>query len=67
MLFGHQSAEYGHARLLKELNAKPLLQLNLRLGEGSGAGAALGILRLACVLHNQMATFADAEVIGEKV
>lgn len=67
MLFGHQSAEYGHARLLQELKANPLLQLNLRLGEGSGAGAALGVVRLACVLHNQMATFAEAAVIGEKV
>lgn len=67
MLFGHQSAEYGHQRLLAELQAKPILQLNLRLGEGSGAGAALGVIQLACHLHNQMATFAQAQVIGEKV
>ncbi|MGE8684671.1 MAG: nicotinate-nucleotide--dimethylbenzimidazole phosphoribosyltransferase [Acinetobacter sp.] len=67
MLFGHQSAEYGHVRLLAELNANPLLKLNLRLGEGSGAGAALGVIRLACSLHNKMATFAQAAVIGEKV
>lgn len=67
MLFGHQSAEYGHVRLLSELNANPLLKLNLRLGEGSGAGAALGVIRLACSLHNNMATFAQAAVIGEKV
>ncbi|TCB50633.1 nicotinate-nucleotide--dimethylbenzimidazole phosphoribosyltransferase [Acinetobacter sp. ANC 4779] len=67
MLFGHQSAEYGHHRLLQELNANPLLKLNLRLGEGSGAGAALGVIKLACSLHNNMATFAQAAVIGEKV
>lgn len=67
MLFGHQSAEYGHQRLLQELNANPLLKLNLRLGEGSGAGAALGVIKLACSLHNNMATFAQAAVIGEKV
>lgn len=67
MLFGHQSAEYGHRRLLQELDAHPLLQLNLRLGEGSGAGAALGVIKLACSLHNNMATFAEAAVIGEKV
>lgn len=67
MLFGHQSAEYGHCRLLAVLQAAPLLKLNLRLGEGSGAGAALGLIQLACVLHNQMATFAEAAVIGEKV
>ena len=67
MLFGHQSAEYGHLRLLQELNAMPLLKLNLRLGEGSGAGAALGVIKLACSLHNNMATFAEAAVIGDKV
>jgi nicotinate-nucleotide--dimethylbenzimidazole phosphoribosyltransferase len=67
MLFGHQSAEYGHRRLLEELQANPLLKLNLRLGEGSGAGASLGLIKLACSLHNHMATFAEAAVIGEKV
>ena len=67
MLFGHQSAEYGHVRILKELNAQPILKMNLRLGEGSGAGAALSMLQLACVLHNQMATFAEAAVTGEKI
>lgn len=67
MLFGHQSAEYGHRRLLDELQAQPLLKLNLRLGEGSGAGASLCIIKLACSLHNNMATFAEAAVIGEKV
>lgn len=67
MLFGHQSAEYGHRRLLERLKAEPLLQLNLRLGEGSGAGASLGLIKLACRLHNDMATFAEAAVIGEKV
>ncbi len=67
MLFGHQSAEYGHKKILAELNADPILKLNLRLGEGSGAGASLGIIKLACSLHNHMATFAEAAVIGEKI
>jgi nicotinate-nucleotide--dimethylbenzimidazole phosphoribosyltransferase len=67
MLFGHLSAEYGHVRILKELKAQPILKMNLRLGEGSGAGAALSMLKLACVLHNQMATFAEAAVTGDKV
>ncbi|OBY73101.1 nicotinate-nucleotide--dimethylbenzimidazole phosphoribosyltransferase [Acinetobacter gyllenbergii] len=67
MLFGHQSAEYGHQSVLKALGAQPILSMNLRLGEGSGAGAALSMLQLACVLHNQMATFAEAAVTGDKV
>ncbi|WP_019384406.1 nicotinate-nucleotide--dimethylbenzimidazole phosphoribosyltransferase [Acinetobacter venetianus] len=67
MLFGHQSAEYGHQRILKELDAQPILKMNLRLGEGSGAGSALSMIQLACALHNQMATFAEAAVSGDKV
>ncbi|MFV5534774.1 nicotinate-nucleotide--dimethylbenzimidazole phosphoribosyltransferase [Acinetobacter pittii] len=67
MLFGHQSAEYGHQHILQELNAEPILKMNLRLGEGSGAGAALALVKMACVLHNQMATFAQAAVSGDKI
>ena len=62
LIFAHQSAEQGHRRVLETLEARPLLDLDLRLGEGSGAALALPILRLACVLHNQMATFAEAAV-----
>ncbi len=64
LLFAHRSAEPGHARLLAALEARPLLALDLRLGEGSGALAALPLLRLACALHNGMATFAEAGVSG---
>lgn len=67
MLFGHQSAEYGHRGILQELNAEPILKMNLRLGEGSGAGTALALVKMACVLHNQMATFAQAAVSGDKI
>lgn len=67
MLFGHQSAEYGHRRILQELNAEPILKMNLRLGEGSGAGTALALVKMACALHNQMATFAQAAVSGNKI
>ncbi|EQB3342332.1 nicotinate-nucleotide--dimethylbenzimidazole phosphoribosyltransferase [Acinetobacter baumannii] len=67
MLFGHQSAEYGHRRILQELNAEPILNMNLRLGEGSGAGTALALVKMACALHNQMATFAQAAVNGNKI
>lgn len=61
-LYSHASAEPGHARVLDALEAKPLLDLGMRLGEGSGAAVAVPILRLACALHNGMATFAEAGV-----
>ncbi len=48
--------------MLESLDARPLLDLDLRLGEGSGAALALPVLRLACALHNEMATFAEAAV-----
>lgn len=62
MLFAHQSKEQGHQLLLNELQAEPLLDLSLRLGEGSGAALAIPLLQQACALHQQMATFAQAEV-----
>lgn len=62
LLFSHQSAESGHRVVLDAMAARPLLQLDLRLGEGSGAATALPLLRLACSLHNDMASFADAGV-----
>lgn len=62
LLFAHRSAEAGHARLLDALGAEPLLSLGMRLGEGSGAAVALPVLRLACRLHAQMATFDEAGV-----
>ena len=64
LIFSHQSAEQGHRLVLEALEAQPLLDLDLRLGEGSGAALALPILRLACALHHQMATFAEAAVPG---
>lgn len=62
LLFSHQSAEPGHQALLQALDARPLLALGMRLGEGSGAATAVPLLRAACDLHNRMATFADAGV-----
>ncbi|MGC1550741.1 MAG: nicotinate-nucleotide--dimethylbenzimidazole phosphoribosyltransferase [Rhodanobacter sp.] len=62
LLFAHRSHERGHARLLDALVAEPLLDLGLRLGEASGAATAVPLLRLACALHNGMATFAQAGV-----
>ncbi len=61
-LAGHVSAEAGHRMLLDELKIKPLVDLNMRLGEASGAAVALSILRAALACHTGMATFAEAGV-----
>ncbi|MCG8429506.1 MAG: nicotinate-nucleotide--dimethylbenzimidazole phosphoribosyltransferase [Chromatiales bacterium] len=62
LFYSHQSAEPGHLMILEQLQAKPLLDLGMRLGEGSGAAVAVPLLQLACQLHNNMATFAQAGV-----
>ncbi|WP_020683126.1 nicotinate-nucleotide--dimethylbenzimidazole phosphoribosyltransferase [Marinobacterium rhizophilum] len=64
LIYGHRSAEPGHGLLLEALQARPLLSLDMRLGEGSGAALAVQIVRSACALHSDMATFAGAGVAG---
>ena len=64
-LAGHKSVEIGHQRLLDALKMKPLLDLNMRLGEGSGAQLALAVVRAAVAAFTQMATFASAQVAGK--
>ena len=61
-IYSHQSAEPGHQVVLGALNAEPLLKLDMRLGEGSGAAVAVPLLRQACLLHNGMATFEQANI-----
>ena len=63
-LAGHVSAEGAHAEVLKRLGKKPLLDLGLRLGEGSGAALAAGLVKAALACHADMATFAEAKVAG---
>lgn len=63
-LVGHRSAEPGHRKLLDAIGKTPVLDFDMRLGEGSGAALALGILRSALACHNGMATFAEAGVSG---
>nr|WP_210425352.1 nicotinate-nucleotide--dimethylbenzimidazole phosphoribosyltransferase [Spongiibacter thalassae] len=62
LFFSHCGAEPGHSRLLNKMDAVPLLELDLRLGEGSGAALALPIMNAACLLHNEMASFEQAGV-----
>ncbi|MDA0228868.1 MAG: nicotinate-nucleotide--dimethylbenzimidazole phosphoribosyltransferase [Proteobacteria bacterium] len=63
-LVAHNSVEPGHARLLKKIDQQPLLDFSLRLGEGSGAALAAGMVRAAAAIHTGMATFASAGVSG---
>ena len=63
-IVGHMSAEPGHRRLTDALGKTPLLDLGMRLGEGSGAVVALGVLRAALSCHTGMATFDQARVDG---
>lgn len=67
LIFAHRSAEPGYARLMEALPSAPLLDLELRLGEGSGAAVAVPLLRMACTLHAGMATFAEAGVSQSEV
>lgn len=60
--FAHQSAEPAHQYILQAMETQPLLNLSMRLGEGSGAALALPILQQACWLHREMATFEQAQV-----
>jgi nicotinate-nucleotide--dimethylbenzimidazole phosphoribosyltransferase len=61
-VFSHVSSEQGHQALLNQFNAKALLTLDLRLGEGSGIALAYPLLQSAIVFLNEMATFAEAGV-----
>lgn len=61
-LIGHESAEPGHRRLIAVMQKKPVVTLDMRLGEGTGAAVALMILRAALECHNGMATFAEAGI-----
>ncbi len=65
MLASHRSAEAGHRIALEKLNLEPLLDLRLRLGEGTGAALTLPIVRAALALHAKMATFGEAGVSGK--
>ena len=65
-LAGHVSAERAHAEALRRINKTPLLNLGMRLGEGTGAALAIAVLKAAVACHNGMATFAEAGVAGKE-
>ncbi len=65
MILAHGSMERGHGKMVELLGKKPLLDLNLRLGEGTGAALAMPLLDAASALMNEMSTFESAEVTSE--
>lgn len=62
LFFAHRSAEHGHGAALSALGARPLLSLDMRLGEGSGAALAIPVLRAAAAVLREMATFDGAGI-----
>ncbi len=64
LVYGHRSKEVGHGLILKALDADPLLDLGMRLGEGTGALLAWPLVKAAAAMLNDMATFDDAQVSG---
>ena len=62
LFFAHQSAEPGHAKFFEQEKLRPLVNLGLRLGEGTGAAIAMQILEDAVAIHNEMVTFAEAGI-----
>jgi nicotinate-nucleotide--dimethylbenzimidazole phosphoribosyltransferase len=62
LIAGHQSVEIGHAVVLDQLGLQPLLTLDLRLGEGTGAVLAFHLVEAAARILSEMATFAEAGV-----
>ena len=64
-IVGHVSAEPAHAAALEKIGKEPILSLGMRLGEGTGAALAAGIVKAAALCHSGMATFAQAGVTGK--
>ena len=64
MFFGHRSSEGGHDLTLKALGVRPILDLNMHLGEGTGAALAMSAIREALALFREMATFQSASISG---
>jgi nicotinate-nucleotide--dimethylbenzimidazole phosphoribosyltransferase len=65
LFFSHRSAEGGHARALERMDVRPILDLDMRLGEGTGAALAISVIEAALELFHSMATFKSAGVSGK--
>jgi len=65
LFFSHLSAEQGHQAVMQAMDISPLLSLDMRLGEGTGAAIAMGLFDAAINIYNEMATFASAGVDGK--
>lgn len=66
-IFGHTSGEQGHEKMLQFLNANPLLNLSMRLGEGTGAALAIPLIQSAVIFLNDMASFESASIDTTKI
>ncbi len=64
IICAHRSVEQGHVVMQEQIGCKPLLDLNLRLGEGTGAALAMNVVEAAVAVLTEVATFADAGVTG---
>jgi nicotinate-nucleotide--dimethylbenzimidazole phosphoribosyltransferase len=64
-IFAHTSGENGHAKMLEQIGATPLLQLGMRLGEGTGAALAMPLIESALLFLNEMASFETASISGK--
>ncbi len=62
LFFSHLSNEKGHREVMQKLGARPILDLDLRLGEGTGAAIAMQLIEGAVKIYNEMATFSAARV-----
>ena len=65
MIAAHRSVEIGHRAMLEHMQLKPLLDLDLRLGEGTGAALGISLCQAACKILDEMATFGEAGVAGK--
>ena len=66
LIASHRSIEVGHAAMLERIGIKPILDLDLRLGEGTGSAIAMNIVDASLAAYNEMATFEEAEVVEGK-